>query len=360
MPEKKPRAASERKPKEPIRDLGELDRWSFRDHMREAQRIFNGGKRLTDFFREMDKDRSGELSREEFGAALRNMGFVNATNAQVDDVWAVCDADRSGAIPYKELDTILRNLGERPKEDDVPPPPPPPPKGPRRMIGRFPKELEPDARFAQPTFVQESALAKSWQRRGPGSAGATPLASPRAAETLLLTWRSTLRTELKQSPDSCLALALCRIDERVKGSPPRERHVPFDKAHTPADRGAGARLKQTAAAAAAAVSAAASSIGRGADRRSKGAARPPNGEQEAAQAEQQRRLSSSETPGDAARAMGANAPAPEVPKKAGRGAPPKVRDAREKRGGQAAPRELNARPASKGPKGGKGVVEVKV
>jgi hypothetical protein len=87
-------------------NLGELNEWSLRD----ALRFTKHGQRVIDFFRQADCDGSGELSLEEFGSALRRMGFVTATTEQVRHVFTVCDEDASGSIPYMELDAILRHM----------------------------------------------------------------------------------------------------------------------------------------------------------------------------------------------------------------------------------------------------------
>ena len=94
-------------------DLGPLDQWTLREHLRFAGSS-KGGQRILDFFRKADRDKSGELSPAEFGRALRQYGFSRASDRQIDAVFAVCDVDGSGAIPYRELDTILRQIGPRP------------------------------------------------------------------------------------------------------------------------------------------------------------------------------------------------------------------------------------------------------
>ena len=217
-----------------VTDLGELDKYAFRDHIERCRRINNGGKRVVDFFREMDHDKSGELTKKEFGQALKNMGFVHATNVQIDDVWHVCDADGSGTVVYKELDQILRRIGNRPEPSS---------SGggtkvlageseavSNQMHGRFPKEISPDATFAQPTYVQGSAL-KAWrQRELDGSTisrcdteSTWSLSTPASATTSTLTaacstLETILRSELSESPHSSLAAALSRVEARLNGS----------------------------------------------------------------------------------------------------------------------------------------------
>ena len=86
MPARKPAAA-------PAKPLPPLDRWTLREHLRG----FSGngtGKRLVDYFREMDDDGSGELTQKEFGKALKRLGFVDATKEQIDAVWKDFDVSR--------------------------------------------------------------------------------------------------------------------------------------------------------------------------------------------------------------------------------------------------------------------------
>ena len=209
-----------------VTDLGELDKYAFRDHIERCKKVNNGGKRVVDFFREMDHDRSGELTKKEFGQALKNMGFVHATNLQVDDVWNVCDADGSGTVLYKELDQILRRIGKRPEPSSSGIVPEEVGDGEavsNQMHGRFPKQISPDATFAQPTYVQGSAL-KAWRQRdecNPMSRSDTE--SVWSLSTLTITTASStieaiLRSELNESPHSSLAAALSRVDARVNGS----------------------------------------------------------------------------------------------------------------------------------------------
>ncbi len=145
-------------------DLGPLDIWSLRDHIQDSQKISNGGKRLIDIFKAMDTDRSGALSRYEFSIALNKFGFNSATDAEISAVVQQIDADGSGSVQYKELEKILKRLGPRPPPMVEQPHPPAPPPKPFR--GRFPRAIDPDAPFAQPTCAQMSALAVSnWKRR---------------------------------------------------------------------------------------------------------------------------------------------------------------------------------------------------
>jgi len=68
---------------------------------------------VIDHFREMDTDRSGEISLKEFRQAIRALGFVHASKESVDATFAVLDDNHSGSITYSELDKKLRRLGER-------------------------------------------------------------------------------------------------------------------------------------------------------------------------------------------------------------------------------------------------------
>ena len=86
---------------------------SFRDYVK-----FSGGKRVIDFFKVLDADSSGELTRKEFAKGVKAMGFEVAA-VSIDEVFNMLDKDGSGRIPFKELDKRLR-------EKDVPAPPPAP------------------------------------------------------------------------------------------------------------------------------------------------------------------------------------------------------------------------------------------
>ena len=88
-------------------DLGMLDKYSFRDHVLELGRIDKGGKRIVDFFRDVDADRSGEVDKKEFRRAIREIGF-EAPRGALDELFDDLDADRGGTIEYKELHSALR------------------------------------------------------------------------------------------------------------------------------------------------------------------------------------------------------------------------------------------------------------
>lgn len=221
-------------------DLGMLDKYSFRDHVLELGRIDKGGKRIVDFFRDVDADRSGEVDKKEFRQALRNMGFISATKAQMDEVFTFCDMDSSGAIAYNELDTLMRKLGKRPPEvapsalptPDVAPTEAVVATGPyggagrgvgrptHRMRGRFPKELGDDESFAQPTYVR-----MAWRRDGAaqsrtGSRASTPRDTDSVwseVSTSSSSLAAVLNNELSSAPHSSLAAALTRVDGRAKG-----------------------------------------------------------------------------------------------------------------------------------------------
>jgi len=102
--------------------LGPLDVWSLRDHLKSSQKIQNGGLRLIDLFHAMDTNQSGSLSREEFTAALKKFGYVNATDEEVAAVMDVVDADRSGSVMFKEMSTLLLMLGPKPHTEPEPEP----------------------------------------------------------------------------------------------------------------------------------------------------------------------------------------------------------------------------------------------
>ena len=135
-----------------------VDVWALRDHFVECKKMKNGGRRLMDMFKMMDRDKSGVLTMTEFGTAMKKMGFASATQEQVEAVFKILDADQGGSVKYNELDGVMMRLGERPKPEDLSEPPPPLPSPPRVYPPHFPKAIDPDARFAQPTFAQNTAL----------------------------------------------------------------------------------------------------------------------------------------------------------------------------------------------------------
>ena len=69
--------------------------------------LAESGKRVQDFFALWDVDGSGEIEREEFGPALRALGFdVSAEEARA--LFDSFDTDASGQISHKELYRQLR------------------------------------------------------------------------------------------------------------------------------------------------------------------------------------------------------------------------------------------------------------
>ena len=149
---------------EGVESLGPLDIWTLRDHMAASQKVAKGGKRIIDIFREIDTDRSGELSRDEFSIVLKKYGFIRATDGEISAIVKLIDTDGSGSVKFSELERLIKGLGPRPPpvELEVLPSPQPP----KPLRDRFPKAIGPDAAFAQPTHVQLSALAVNyWKRR---------------------------------------------------------------------------------------------------------------------------------------------------------------------------------------------------
>ena len=65
-----------------------------------------------EFFRQVDKDGSGELSKKEFTAAVRMLGFETVPKADIDAVFLLIDPDKSGKITYEELDKSMRKLNQ--------------------------------------------------------------------------------------------------------------------------------------------------------------------------------------------------------------------------------------------------------
>ena len=101
-------------------DFSIFDAFALRDLLKSDQL----GRRVIDFFREMDADKSGELTKAEFGKAVKKMGFVTATKEKIDEVFSWADKDGGGTIEYTEMDKKLRSLrGERGSPLGAPPPP---------------------------------------------------------------------------------------------------------------------------------------------------------------------------------------------------------------------------------------------
>lgn len=140
-----------------------------RDFMR-----FSFGKRLIDYFREMDTDeyaaaekrmntsciatlqltcltesgrphlissvaacasirvacRSGQVSKKEWRKAIKGMGFKRATKQSIDATFDSLDGDGSGELDFLELDKQLRRLGDdRSSGEHAAASPPAPAKG---------------------------------------------------------------------------------------------------------------------------------------------------------------------------------------------------------------------------------------
>jgi len=85
------------------RHLGTLTPTALRNHVR-----FNGGKTVLEFFRGLDSDADGFLTREELHVGLRAMGYRDASADEVELIYRWLDHDGSGVIPYRELDQKLR------------------------------------------------------------------------------------------------------------------------------------------------------------------------------------------------------------------------------------------------------------
>ena len=132
-----------------------------------------------DFFRDMDADGSGELTKKEFAKHVKALGFTAATPEEIDEVWCWIDKSGDGAVPFAELDKKLR---ERPVEE-LPSPPaaevaaaPSPKKrtqatsqvrGHERFVQPtlaahgFPLQLDPDSARMPPRSAQKKVLPKA-------------------------------------------------------------------------------------------------------------------------------------------------------------------------------------------------------
>ena len=128
---------------------GLLSYASFREYVR-----FSGGQRVIDFFKHLDTDSSGELTRKEFAKGIKAMGFEVAA-VSIDEVFDRLDRDGSGRIPFKELDKRLRERdAPAPALPPVPAPLPAaaPPPAATLMKPRW-RKPKPDPPRRLPAFV---------------------------------------------------------------------------------------------------------------------------------------------------------------------------------------------------------------
>ena len=94
-----------------------FDEYVLKDFLR-----FTGGRKVIDYFRDMDADGSGAVTQKEFGKAVKALGFVHATKEATDAAFKALDTDGNGKIDYLELDKRLRRLGEPPAREPIPEP----------------------------------------------------------------------------------------------------------------------------------------------------------------------------------------------------------------------------------------------
>jgi len=66
---------------------------------------------MSDFFRQADKDRSGDVSKKEFRAGISKLvdpeGKGRFQPTDYDAMFNEVDTDRSGKVQYDELDKVL-------------------------------------------------------------------------------------------------------------------------------------------------------------------------------------------------------------------------------------------------------------
>ncbi len=83
-----------------------------------AQILSANHARVLDFFRNMDHNNDGVVSKGEFGYAIQYLG-LNVEKKQVDDLFDVLDPSGDGYIEYGELKRALLNatkgIEERPE-----------------------------------------------------------------------------------------------------------------------------------------------------------------------------------------------------------------------------------------------------
>lgn len=127
-----------------------------REHVRRT------GKRAVDLFASLDlESRVGGVTRDDFGRAVRLLGFVDATEAEVDEAWEQLDADGDGRLELGELDRRLMNtrwsgtaVPDKEEGADI--------YGQRTFEAHKPKvyawQKSLDALFVQPGFSSESLV----------------------------------------------------------------------------------------------------------------------------------------------------------------------------------------------------------
>ena len=141
---------------------------------------------MLDFFRDMDADSSGELTKKEFGKAIRKLGFLNATKAQIDEVFYGA-IHNSGVVDYIEMDKKLRSLkGERP-----PPPPEPEVEVGSRRATETVRAMAATAAMAATVRAMAACLLRN---RARGQARRAPAAIRIVAHTFSTLLATTQRT----------------------------------------------------------------------------------------------------------------------------------------------------------------------
>ena len=98
------------------------DQLIFDEYVLKDVRRFTGGRKVIDYFRDMDADGSGAVTKTEFAMAIVALGFVHATKEATDAAFKALDTDGNGKIDYLELDKRLRRLGEPPAREPIPEP----------------------------------------------------------------------------------------------------------------------------------------------------------------------------------------------------------------------------------------------
>jgi hypothetical protein len=113
-----PPVSVEAEEENPPFDTGEdpddvLEEFQEFDMQRLFEQLKKQGIKSLDFFKRTDKDGSGEITKKEFGKAIRTLGFEQVPKADIDAVFDELDPDHSGKIVFEEMDKGLKSVARK-------------------------------------------------------------------------------------------------------------------------------------------------------------------------------------------------------------------------------------------------------